>query len=131
MEPVNTGIAVAKWGVDYIVVTSVDRDDVEDMGSGHFAQTVKEIKKKLCRSCGVCVCLSVCLCMCASVCRSISVCLSVCSQFSATMAYRPRSIGTNGFAATEKTNIIVFLLLKMLCSEATASFTGLDLILYI
>ncbi|KAL2900765.1 Lipoyl synthase chloroplastic [Bienertia sinuspersici] len=32
-------------GVDYIVLTSVDRDDLPDGGSGHFAQTVKAMKK--------------------------------------------------------------------------------------
>lgn len=30
--------------VDYIVLTSVDRDDLPDGGSGHFAQTVKAMK---------------------------------------------------------------------------------------
>ena len=45
-EPVNTGLAVAEWGVDYIVITSVDRDDVEDMGADHFARTIEEIKKR-------------------------------------------------------------------------------------
>lgn len=30
--------------VDYIVLTSVDRDDLPDGGSGHFAETVKAIK---------------------------------------------------------------------------------------
>lgn len=30
--------------VDYIVLTSVDRDDIPDGGSGHFAQTVKAVK---------------------------------------------------------------------------------------
>ena len=30
--------------VDYIVITSVDRDDLPDGGSGHFAQTVKAMK---------------------------------------------------------------------------------------
>lgn len=30
--------------VDYIVLTSVDRDDIPDGGSGHFAQTVKAMK---------------------------------------------------------------------------------------
>lgn len=30
--------------VDYIVLTSVDRDDLPDGGSGHFAQTVKMMK---------------------------------------------------------------------------------------
>jgi lipoic acid synthetase len=46
MEPVNTGTAVAEWGVDYIVITSVDRDDVEDLGADHFARTVEEIKTR-------------------------------------------------------------------------------------
>lgn len=30
--------------VDYIVLTSVDRDDLPDGGSGHFAETVKTMK---------------------------------------------------------------------------------------
>ncbi|GAB4839670.1 Lipoyl synthase, chloroplastic [Ancistrocladus abbreviatus] len=45
MEPENTAKAIASWGVDYIVVTSVDRDDLPDGGSGHFAETVKALKK--------------------------------------------------------------------------------------
>ncbi|KAK6921505.1 Radical SAM [Dillenia turbinata] len=45
MEPQNTATAIASWGVDYIVLTSVDRDDLPDGGSGHFAQTVKAMKK--------------------------------------------------------------------------------------
>ncbi|XP_059446286.1 lipoyl synthase 1, chloroplastic [Corylus avellana] len=45
MEPENTANAIASWGVDYIVLTSVDRDDIPDGGSGHFAQTVKAMKK--------------------------------------------------------------------------------------
>ncbi|KAM3337397.1 lipoyl synthase, chloroplastic [Capsicum galapagoense] len=44
MEPVNTAKAIASWGVDYIVLTSVDRDDIPDGGSGHFAETVKAMK---------------------------------------------------------------------------------------
>uniref|UniRef100_A0A161ZHS0 Lipoyl synthase, mitochondrial n=1 Tax=Daucus carota subsp. sativus TaxID=79200 RepID=A0A161ZHS0_DAUCS len=44
MEPQNTAHAVASWGVDYIVLTSVDRDDIPDGGSGHFAETVKALK---------------------------------------------------------------------------------------
>lgn len=43
-EPLNTAIAIASWGVDYIVLTSVDRDDIPDGGSGHFAETVKALK---------------------------------------------------------------------------------------
>ncbi|KDP40462.1 hypothetical protein JCGZ_24461 [Jatropha curcas] len=45
MEPLNTAEAIASWGVDYIVLTSVDRDDLPDGGSGHFAQTVQAVKK--------------------------------------------------------------------------------------
>jgi len=36
--------AIAKWGVDYVVITSVDRDDLPDQGSGHFAETVQNLK---------------------------------------------------------------------------------------
>lgn len=32
--------------MDYIVLTSVDRDDIPDGGSGHFAETVKALKVK-------------------------------------------------------------------------------------
>jgi len=43
-EPWNTADAVAQWGIDYIVLTSVDRDDLPDGGAGHFAQTVGLLK---------------------------------------------------------------------------------------
>ncbi|KAM7484871.1 hypothetical protein LguiA_000880 [Lonicera macranthoides] len=45
MEPQNTAKAITSWGVDYIVLTSVDRDDLPDGGSGHFAETVKAMKQ--------------------------------------------------------------------------------------
>lgn len=32
--------AIAEWGVGYIVLTSVDRDDIPDGGAEHFARTV-------------------------------------------------------------------------------------------
>lgn len=41
----KTAEAVTKWGVDYIVLTSVDRDDIEDGGAQHFATTVELLKK--------------------------------------------------------------------------------------
>ncbi|GJM89030.1 hypothetical protein PR202_ga05626 [Eleusine coracana subsp. coracana] len=44
LEPLKTAVAVASWGVDYVVPTSVDRDDLLDGGSGHFAQTVRVLK---------------------------------------------------------------------------------------
>lgn len=45
MEPENTAKAIAAWGVGYVVLTSVDRDDLVDGGSGHFARTVKTLKE--------------------------------------------------------------------------------------
>lgn len=43
-EPSNTAAAVADWGVGYVVLTSVDRDDLPDGGAAHFAATVQGIK---------------------------------------------------------------------------------------
>ena len=43
-EPENVATAVSKMGLDYLVLTSVDRDDVEDEGSGHFAKTIQLLK---------------------------------------------------------------------------------------
>jgi lipoic acid synthetase len=43
-EPANTAAAVADWGVGYVVLTSVDRDDLPDGGAGHFAATVRALK---------------------------------------------------------------------------------------
>eukprot|EP00617_Octactis_speculum_P002965 CAMPEP_0185771162 /NCGR_PEP_ID=MMETSP1174-20130828/63452_1 /TAXON_ID=35687 /ORGANISM="Dictyocha speculum, Strain CCMP1381" /LENGTH=344 /DNA_ID=CAMNT_0028456929 /DNA_START=235 /DNA_END=1269 /DNA_ORIENTATION=- len=43
-EPFHTATAVAKWGINYVVLTSVDRDDMEDGGAAHFALTVDMIK---------------------------------------------------------------------------------------
>ncbi|CAB3235650.1 unnamed protein product [Arctia plantaginis] len=45
-EPKNTAYAINQWGLGYIVLTSVDRDDLPDGGSSHFAETVREIKKQ-------------------------------------------------------------------------------------
>jgi hypothetical protein len=42
----QTAEAVAQWGVDYIVLTSVDRDDIPDGGAGHFAHTVELLKHR-------------------------------------------------------------------------------------
>ena len=44
-EPYNTAKAISDWGLDYVVLTSVDRDDLPDGGSEHFALTVRELKK--------------------------------------------------------------------------------------
>lgn len=45
-EPVNVAEAVAGWGLDYVVLTSVDRDELPDQGAGHFAETVRQMKKR-------------------------------------------------------------------------------------
>jgi len=45
-EPKNTATAIASWGLDYIVLTSVDRDDLPDGGSNHIAECIREIKKQ-------------------------------------------------------------------------------------
>jgi len=44
-EPRKLGVAISKMGLEYVVLTSVDRDDLEDEGSGHFADSVRELKK--------------------------------------------------------------------------------------
>ncbi|CAI8592637.1 unnamed protein product [Vicia faba] len=43
-EPTNVAEAIASWGLDYVVITSVDRDDLPDQGSGHFTETVQKLK---------------------------------------------------------------------------------------
>lgn len=44
LEPQKVAQAVAKWGLKYIVLTSVDRDDVSDGGASHIAATVTNLK---------------------------------------------------------------------------------------
>jgi lipoic acid synthetase len=43
-EPVKVGSAVAKMGLNHVVITSVDRDDVADGGAAHFAEVVRQIR---------------------------------------------------------------------------------------
>lgn len=45
-EPFKTAEALSRWNISYVVLTSVDRDDMEDGGAGHFATTVQLIKQK-------------------------------------------------------------------------------------
>ncbi|KAM9819923.1 lipoyl synthase, mitochondrial [Syngnathus typhle] len=45
-EPYNTAKAIAAWGLDYVVLTSVDRDDIADGGAEHFAKTVSHLKER-------------------------------------------------------------------------------------
>ena len=44
-EPRNAAEAVRLMGLEYIVITSVDRDDLADGGAAHYAACVREIKK--------------------------------------------------------------------------------------
>ncbi|MEI7475121.1 MAG: lipoyl synthase [bacterium] len=44
-EPLLIANAIKELGLDYVVITSVTRDDLEDEGAGHFAETIREIKK--------------------------------------------------------------------------------------
>ncbi|KAJ9641551.1 hypothetical protein H2199_005521 [Coniosporium tulheliwenetii] len=45
-EPENTAEALSRWGLGYVVLTSVDRDDLADGGARHFAETIRRIKAK-------------------------------------------------------------------------------------
>ncbi|KAI9778478.1 MAG: hypothetical protein M1816_004034 [Peltula sp. TS41687] len=45
-EPEHTAEALSRWGLGYVVLTSVDRDDLPDGGASHFAQTIRKIKLK-------------------------------------------------------------------------------------
>ncbi len=45
-EPLHVGQAVAAMGVGYIVITSVDRDDLPDGGAAHFAACVREVRER-------------------------------------------------------------------------------------
>ncbi|KAI1379045.1 Lipoate synthase [Hypoxylon crocopeplum] len=45
-EPEHTAEALARWGLGYVVLTSVDRDDLADGGAAHFAETIRKIKAK-------------------------------------------------------------------------------------
>ena len=45
-EPGRVADAVKKLGLKHVVITSVDRDDVEDGGAAHFAQTIRAIRKQ-------------------------------------------------------------------------------------
>lgn len=44
-EPEKVAYSISQMNLNYVVITSVDRDDLEDQGSSHFARTVSTIKK--------------------------------------------------------------------------------------
>ena len=44
-EPIKLSLTIAKLKLNYMVITSVDRDDLEDGGARHFSECIKEIRK--------------------------------------------------------------------------------------
>lgn len=44
-EPYHVAESIAALGLHYVVLTSVDRDDLPDGGASHFATTIREIKR--------------------------------------------------------------------------------------
>jgi lipoyl synthase len=46
-EPANVARTAAEMKLRYVVITSVNRDDLPDGGSAHFAETVQEVRRKL------------------------------------------------------------------------------------
>jgi len=45
-EPRKIANVIKKWNLNYIVITSVDRDDLIDQGSNHFADCIKAVKEQ-------------------------------------------------------------------------------------
>ncbi|HZB35455.1 MAG TPA: lipoyl synthase [Gaiellaceae bacterium] len=46
LEPLRLANTAAQMGLEHVVVTSVDRDDLPDRGAGHFAATIRALKHK-------------------------------------------------------------------------------------
>jgi lipoyl synthase len=44
-EPENVALAIKEWGLKYVVITSVCRDDLDDGGADHIAKTIKAIRQ--------------------------------------------------------------------------------------
>lgn len=47
LEPENVAFALSQMGLTYVVLTSVDRDDLPDGGASHFAKTIRLVKEKI------------------------------------------------------------------------------------
>ena len=47
LEPLRLAQAAAQMQLEHVVITSVDRDDVPDRGAGHYAATIRAVKRKL------------------------------------------------------------------------------------
>jgi lipoic acid synthetase len=46
LEPVHVAEAAGELGLEHIVITSVDRDDLQDGGAGHFVKVIEELRKR-------------------------------------------------------------------------------------
>lgn len=46
LEPEKVAKSIAEMGLEYVVITTVDRDDLPDQGAEHFSRTVQMIKEK-------------------------------------------------------------------------------------
>lgn len=46
MEPLNLARAIAEMDLDYVVITSVDRDDVHDGGASHYAACIQAVRER-------------------------------------------------------------------------------------
>jgi lipoic acid synthetase len=47
LEPLRLAQAAKAMGLDHVVVTSVDRDDLPDRGAGHYAATIRALRRAL------------------------------------------------------------------------------------
>ena len=47
LEPAKIAEAVYKLNLKHVVITSVDRDDLDDGGSNHFYKVIDQTKKKI------------------------------------------------------------------------------------
>ncbi len=45
LEPENVALTLSQMELSYVVLTSVDRDDLPDQGAGHFAKTIRATKE--------------------------------------------------------------------------------------
>ena len=46
LEPEHVAVAAAKMGLEHIVITSVDRDDLPDGGAGQFVKVIKALRRE-------------------------------------------------------------------------------------
>ena len=47
LEPERVAFALSRMGLTYVVLTSVDRDDLPDGGAAHFARTIRLVKERI------------------------------------------------------------------------------------